>query len=150
MSWVDLIVLALAGGCLTDVWFNGSIFAALRSYCEARESGSLLTDFDAATVLEARRASLGSAGAAQEYTWWMKWADRLVPDLVIEMLNCSFCFSHHAVFWPALLFYAPSLFVAAPWSHLLRLPVYVMAAVRLGNLLDAWAPKWACYNRYQE
>ena len=139
LSLSDLLALALAGGALTDVWFNGSIFAEPRAYFEARDASPVM---DVAEELP--------EGAEVIDVWWMRWLDRIAPDWLVELFVCILCFSHHAVIWPALLLLLPSFFVGDPWCSVLRLPLFVMAAIRLGNLINAWAPAGARYERGQD
>lgn len=141
MTALDFIVLSLAAGALVHVWFRGSIFTELRAYTEIRTElppdDELLNDMPAPAESD-DRASV---------PLWMRLGDRVLPTFVCELLVCHFCLSHHTPYILALLFFLPSLFVTAPWAvFLFKLPVYSLAATRLGNILNAIVPSTVKYN----
>jgi hypothetical protein len=77
----------------------------------------------------------------------MRVADRVLPSIFAELFSCSFCFSHHAPYILALVFFFPALFVSPDWVvWLLKLPVYSLAATRAGTYLNALIPD-ARYDR---
>jgi hypothetical protein len=51
-------------------------------------------------------------------------------SLLGQLLTCRFCLSYHAAGLLALLFFVPGLFLWEPWTTLLKMPVYVLAAAR--------------------
>ena len=69
---------------------------------------------------------------------WMRLFDRL-PDWLVALITCKFCFSHHTPWVLALLCYLPAWCVAESYAWLWKLPVYSLAATRLGNILNAYA-----------
>jgi hypothetical protein len=134
MNIVDFVALVFAAGAVVDVWRNGSLFDEGRAIMEAT------ADRDDEDVTAGW--SLPSETEPAPWYW------RVVPAPVAAMLNCAFCFSHHTPWVLALLFYFPALFVTAPWlAFLLKLPVYSLAATRLGTIINAWAPGEAQYDR---
>jgi hypothetical protein len=68
-------------------------------------------------------------------------------DLFYEMVTCKFCFSHHTPWILAVAFFLPALFVQPPWDFVLKIPVYSLAATRLGNIINAFTPDLANYYR---
>lgn len=76
----------------------------------------------------------------EPFTGYLAVLDRWVPNWVGAMLSCEFCFSYHACFWFGLAFWVPSLFLAEPWSMLIKFPLYALAATRLGNILTGMLP----------
>jgi hypothetical protein len=78
--------------------------------------------------------------------WKMRLAERFVPRFVGEILTCAFCLSHHTPWIVGVVFFLPALLVPWPWLvFLLKLPAYSLAATRIGNLINAWAPAGAKY-----
>lgn len=67
-----------------------------------------------------------------------------------ELMSCRFCFSHHTPWILAALFFVPGLFVPEPWGFVLKLPVYSLAATRIGNIINACLPDDARYERGEE
>jgi len=137
LTLTDLIALALAGSAITDVWFNGSLFASARAYFEARD----LPDMD---VVESDDTSDGDSPR------WMRWLDRCIPDALVELFLCPYCFGHHAVLWPAFLCYIPALLVNPPWAGLFRLPIYILAAIRLSTVLEGVLPSASRIRRFED
>lgn len=138
MSWLDFIVLTLAASAVLDVWFNGSIFADWRAFFQ---------DGPAADPVDAHVEPVATKTSDEApLPLLMQIAERIVPDWVVEMLNCPFCFSYHAPWMVALVCFLPADYIAWGWvAFLLKLPAYSLAATRLGNLINAWAPKEAKY-----
>jgi len=117
MTWLDFTALALAASGVVDVWKNGSIFALPRA---------IAADAAEMDAVQDRRTLRGTLG---------------------ELLTCEFCLSHHTPWLLAVLFFLPALFVTGPWAFILKLPVYSLAATRLGWLLNAVVPPEAQYAR---
>lgn len=117
MTWLDFIALSLAAGGVVDVWKNGSIFALARAVA----------------------ADAAETDAVQNR--------RTVRGLLGELLSCEFCLSHHTPWLLAVLFLLPALVVTGPLAFLLKLPVYSLAATRLGWLLNAAVPADCRYDR---
>ncbi len=139
MSWLDFLVLTLAASAVVDVWANGSIFADWRAFLQDKAD-------EPPPVQAATDDSDDVIGEPMPIL--MRVVDRVLPRFGAELLSCMFCFSHHTPYILALLFYLPALFVDSAWGvFLLKLPVYSLAATRLGNLLDAYAPEGAKYYR---
>jgi hypothetical protein len=63
------------------------------------------------------------------------------------MVTCKFCFSHHTPWILAAAFFLPALFLPTPWDFVLKIPVYSLAATRLGNIINAFTPDLANYYR---
>jgi hypothetical protein len=138
MTTLDFLVLTFAASAIVDVWRNGSIFTEIRAYFEARSQPALSDAPAAATELLPVDPS----------PWWFRLLDRFAPRWLTELLSCNFCFSHHAPWIGALVCYFPTVFLDAPWLiFLCKLPLYSLAATRLGNILNAWAPPAAQYDR---
>lgn len=100
MLWLDFLVLVLASGAVIDVWFNGSLFAGLRSLLEARQD-RLFSDEDET-----------ESGAAEPLPVAMQFADWLIPAWATDPLLCPFCLSYHVPAWLLVLMlptYLPSL-----------------------------------------
>lgn len=136
MDAVDFIALTFAASAIVDAWKNGSIFATGRAFMQAKE------DYDGDSTDEDDEDDEPIVG---EQTTWSAWL--LVPRFFAEMLNCAFCTSHHTPWVLALVFYFPSLFVISPWDFLLKLPIYSLAATRLGTIINAYVPREARYDR---
>ncbi len=131
MSWLDFIALTLAASAIVDVWRNGSLFADWRAFLE---------DFGDRTETSAVLES------GEKLPFLMRLADSWLPNWVAAMLSCAFCFSYHAPWVVALVCLFPATLVPYDWlAFLLKLPVYALAATRLGNLINAWAPAGAKY-----
>jgi len=146
-------VLFLAASGIVDVWRNGSIFADYRAFMEdkADEPG-------AAFSVENPETRSGEDGTlpfpnipeddGEPLPLPMRVLDKLLPRFIAELFTCSFCFSHHTPYVLALLFFFPAQFVSAAWIvFLLKLPVYSLAATRLGTIVNALLPANARYDR---
>lgn len=136
MTWLDFLVLTLAASAVVDVWFNGSLFADWRAFCQAKADDAP-EETDGVVLVE----------EGQQLPWLMSLADRFMPRWVAELLCCDFCLSYHAPWIVALVLFLPMMLVRSPeLAFWLRLPVYSLAATRLGNLINAWAPASAKYH----
>lgn len=145
MNTLDFLALSLAAGDVVDVWFNGSIFSAARGYMQNRADS-----LDATPEPEDELALPEDPTITEETSVWTRLGDRLVPTLLAELLSCSYCFSRHTPLYLALCFYVPSLFLPSPWSDLFKLPVYALAASRLGWVLNGILPARLQYDRYKQ
>jgi len=138
MTALDFIALIFAASGLVDVWRNGSVFAEVRAYMEAR------SDYDPDDDDEVDAPET----AVQPGPWWMRVLNVVCPVWVAEMLSCWFCFSHHTPWVLAMLCYFPALFSPYPWlTFLLKLPVYSLAATRIGTMLNESIFHAASYDR---
>lgn len=81
-------------------------------------------------------------------SWWMRLFD-WVPDWAVELLTCRFCCSHHAPWVLLVLCYLPAWHGDATYAWLWKIPVYSLAATRLGNILNAYA-RTSRYERDEE
>jgi len=156
MTILDFLSITLAASGAVDVWKNGSIFATGRAAMQAKEDDTL-DDYMEEAVRpkiepiqnETHRAylerSLSAVDAAKRNR--LPWYWRCVPRPAAKMLNCAFCLSHHTPWILALLFFFPALWLDDPWQWLLKLPIYSLAATRLGTIINAWAPWDARYER---
>ncbi len=133
MTWLDFFALALAASALVDVWRNGSIFATGRAVLEAKA--------DEEGWLAESESSHSSPGLPTPWYW------QRVPLFFAKMLNCHFCLSHHTPWILAVLFFLPALWLTGTWAWLLKLPVYSLAATRLGTIVNACVPEGAKYER---
>lgn len=140
MGVFDFIVITLATGAVIDVWFNGSIFTEWRAYLQARLDGNEEPD-SSDSVDDPSDSDIEDGG--EELPFMMRIADKVIPDFVIELLSCPFCFSYHVPWIGLVLFYlVPSALSVSPsWIFLWHLPVYSLAATRLSNLINGLLPK---------
>ena len=145
MNTLDFLALTLAAGDVVDVWFNGSIFSAARGYMQARADEPDTPAPDDELTLPAEDPTI-----TEETSAWTRLGDRFIPTLAAELLSCSYCFSRHTPFYLAVCFYVPSLFLPSPWSDLVKLPVYTLAASRLGWVLNGILPARYQYDRYKQ
>lgn len=146
MTTLDFIALSLAAGDIVDVWFNGSIFSAIRGYVQARADTPDAPAPEDELVLPPPE----DPTITEETSAWTRFGDRFLPTLLAELLSCSYCFSRHTPFYLAVCFYVPSLFLPSPWSDLVKLPVYALAAARLGWVLNGILPARLQYDRYKQ
>ena len=141
MTALDFVVLTLAASAVVDVWLNGSLFADWRAFFQTPPSTPL-----------AEPVSDDAPAAHQETPLprLMRIADRVLPRFVAEILGCAFCFSHHTPWIVGVVCFWPATWLASPlWLiFLLKLPAYSLAATRLGNLINAWAPPSAKYDKH--
>ena len=142
MTWLDFLTLTLAASGLVDVWNNGSIFADWRAFFQDKAD-----DPDDLPSPDETAEQSDDDMQGDPLPLLMRIADRVVPRFIAELVSCSFCFSHHTPWVLAVLCFFPALFVETEWiAWLLRLPVYSLAATRLGNLITAFAPQEAKYH----
>ena len=140
MTALDFFALVMAASAIVDVWRNGSIFAELRAYFEARQ--------DAGPPLADDPVPTEESLPADPNPWWMRLFDAVLPRWFAELVSCRFCLSHHTPWVAAVVCYLPTLFVTTPWMiFLLKLPVYSLAATRIGNIINACVPASAQYDR---
>ena len=134
MTWLDFFALTLAASALVDVWRNGSIFATGRAVLEAKvdEEGDWSTESE---------SSYPPPGLPTPWYW------RMIPAFFARILNCPFCLSHHTPWVLAVLFFLPALWCTGTWAWVLKLPVYSLAATRLGTIINACVPEGAKYAR---
>jgi len=138
---VDFIALVFAASGWVDSWFNGSIFAEFRAYFETRD--------DSAGSYDTAPASSYSATdpwPSPPRPLWMRAFD-LLPNWFCELVTCRFCFSHHTPWLLAFGLLLPALMVPDPWNFVLKIPVYSLAATRIGNIINACLPNDARYDR---
>ena len=118
IHWIDLVAIGLAAGVPINAWLHkGGIF--------------------------------------EEWVEWLRvWAEfvptdtKALPDKndrirerVGQLLTCFFCLSHYTPWILILLFYLPSLCFNAPWSVVIKLPIYAMAATRITLIVEHFMRK---------
>lgn len=141
MTWLDFLALTLAASGVVDVWNNGSIFADWRAFFQDKAD-----EPDEPTPVDEAELS-DDEDDGEPLPFVMRIVDRVVPRFIAELVSCSFCFSHHTPWVLAIVCFFPTLFIDIEWiTWLLKLPVYSLAATRLGNLITAWAPQEAKYH----
>ncbi len=128
MHVLDFVAVAFASGAVLDAWANGSIFDALRDYVRRRADGEIGPPSVPPGELP--------EGVEIVYPIWAKILDRVVPRFFMLAWDCLFCASYHAAAYLLLVFYVPSVFLPHPWSVLVKLPIYSLAATRVANLLS--------------
>jgi len=137
MTWLDFIALTLAASAVIDVWFNGSIFADFVSFFQIKG------DYPDDNAIEIEDDDIPE----EPQPVWLRMADKITPRWTAELLSCPFCLSHHTPFWVAVLFFVPSVFMEDPWAILVKIPMYCLAATRLGNIVNGLLPEHASYDR---
>lgn len=145
MNWLDFIVLTLAGSGVLEAWFKGSIFGPSRELMKLKDDAWEAGTPIPATPSQAVDGDQAPESVVEEATGeplrgYLRMLDRGTPDVVGAMLSCDFCFSYHACFWFGLVFWVPSLFLAEPWSAIIKFPLYSLAATRAGNILTGMLP----------
>lgn len=137
MTPLDFIILTLAASAIVDAWRCGSIFEKRRIYLDAY-------------YLSGRNCeeAVNAVEREQIMTWRedFRIIDRL-PNLVLELFTCPFCFSHHTPWILALTCFLPAFYMEGVWVFLLKLPAYSLAATRLGTIINACVPEGAQYER---
>lgn len=139
MTWLDFVCAALASHAIVDVWRNGSIFADWRALMQAKADAPM-------EPLEPSDMSESQA-ADEPLPWLQRAAWRCTPRWAAELLSCAFCFSHHTPWLLLALLWLPATLLGGTWELALKLPIYSLAATRLGTVLNAIAPDDAKYNR---
>lgn len=140
MDWLDFLVLTLAASAVVDVWFNGSILAEALAYVQAR------TDLP----LDSEDSEGLAEPPADQPGRLQRLADQCLPTVICQLLVCPFCLSHHTPWLLATACFVPGLFWDSPWALLCKLPVYCLAATRLGNLINGLLPSHLRYERFRE
>lgn len=103
MSWLDFAVLALAANAVVRAWLHeGGLFEELRDW---------LTTWITPV-------------AAPSWSAWLR-------EKLVWLLQCPICLTYHAAFWLAALCFLPSLWLSPPWSIVVKLPLYSLAATQL-------------------
>lgn len=82
--------------------------------------------------------------------FWMRLFD-LLPDRFCELLTCHYCLSHHTPWILLVLLMTPSVILRwlwdSPLSFLPMIPVYSLAATRIGNIVNSMLLDDANYDR---
>lgn len=133
MTITDFLICSLAASAVVDVWFNGSILAEWRRqveikadwYCDQLEQ----PDTPAIDIQP-------EVGTVTEVTSPVN----ACPCLIIRMLNCAYCMSHHTPVWVFVWYFSVSL-LPPTVCQILRLPVYALAATRLMNVVTTTSGK---------
>ena len=129
MDAIDFAALALAVSAVTDSWFLGSLFAEARAFFEEKA-------VSADTATEQDGTGDPDTPTVDERPYWMRIADRAIPDAAAELMNCPFCLSHHIPYVLLLLFYVPSLFLGWPYAAIVKLPIYSLACTQAARWLS--------------
>lgn len=145
MGIVDFIALIFAASGWVDLWFNGSLFDEWRAYFQARDDFTEDEDYPD----DNPSCSLSAPDPEPPRPLWM-WLFDWLPDWFCELVSCKFCFSHHTPWLLAMFFLLPAMFVPAGWAFVLKVPVYCLAATRIGNIINAYVPTDARYDRGTE
>lgn len=134
MFLFDFVLVIFAASAVVDVWFNGSIFAELRTVIAA------VVEDVGGEPSEPRGELNGPTPHKLIY--------RYCPVLLAELLQCPFCLSYHVPWILILLCVIPGeccqSWFAAIWF---KLPVYSLAATRIGNIINALLPPTEKYTR---
>jgi hypothetical protein len=148
MGIVDFLALVFAASAVVDVWFNGSIFSMWRAYFEARTDANTGTD-EIPEGSSFATDQLPSASLDNDQTGAPLWVrvSNYLPYWFCDLVTCPFCFSHHTPWILAFGCFVPASLVVAPWDLILKIPVYSLAATRLGNIINACVPEAARYRR---
>jgi hypothetical protein len=93
MTWFDLIILVLSVGGILDAWFNGSIFGEWRSFLQMKldEEPDDWEEETSSASIDASESDEIDEG--EPLPFMMRIADRLLPNIAVELLVCSFCLS---------------------------------------------------------
>jgi hypothetical protein len=150
MTFLDLLALILASGAVVDCWFNGDLFAEWHAFLEAKQDADNTEEVTAVEDDSDPANEADSWATATPVPWTKRLADKILPRWAVALLLCRYCLSYHVPFWLALVFYVPALFVVAPWSLLLKLPVYGLAATRAANILNGLLPGHLQYKRVED
>lgn len=146
MNLLDFLALALAGGALVDVWFNGSLFANWLAFMQVKAQGP--PPVDATPPGDA--AESNEVAVEEPLPRLMRFADRVLPRLAAELLSCPDCLAHHTPAVIACGCLVPALFLDQPWADLFKLPMYALAATRLGFILNGFLPEHLRYQRFKD
>lgn len=129
MTITDFFICAMAASAVVDVWFNGSILADLRTLVEVK----------ADWCEDTTDGETPETDATVNVEYVDSWVN-LCPCNVTRMLSCAFCMSHHTPLWVFVWYFGVS-YLPADVCEVLRLPVYILAATRLMNLLTTLSGK---------
>jgi hypothetical protein len=130
MTITDFFICALAASAIVDVWFNGSILADLRKLVEVK------ADWCEDPAADQEPETLRAMESAEYIHSWVDYC----PCLAARMLSCAFCMSHHTPLWVFTWYFGVS-YLPATVCEVLRLPVYILAASRLMNLVTTFSGK---------
>lgn len=142
----DLVLLVLASSAVLDVWINGSLFAGARAILQLKADewgakGSL------PLVDTAPDEPAAEPVPAEAPNWLLQGLFWLTPCWLAELVSCTFCSSYHVPWLLLVGCYVPSRLLGEPWNWLALLPLYSLAATRVGNLLNGLLPKPLHYER---
>jgi hypothetical protein len=127
LNITDLIICALAGSAVVDIWFNGSVFADQLSLVEARADWCCTPE----VMRDASSGYADDAGPAIEPV--ETWVNRC-PCLLVQLLSCAHCLSFHTPLWIMVWYFGVGIFPDT-LTFVLRLPVFSLAAGRLMNII---------------
>lgn len=142
MTTLDFVALIFAASAMVDVWLNGSLFDEWRAYFQARSDTLPPSELSSASLDDPEPIVLPTP-------WWMK-VFQLLPDWFCELLSCDYCLSHHTPWVLSVCFLLPAFLVGDPWGFILKIPVYSLAATRIGNIINRCMPADARYLREYE
>jgi len=141
MTITDFFICALAASAIVDVWFNGSILADLRKLVEVKVDWCEAKDETTGPIgWEGLPGAIGPTGPADHTVESVDSIVNQCPCLVARMLSCAFCMSHHTPLWVFVWYFGVSCLPTAA-CEVLRLPVYILAASRLMNLITTFSGK---------
>lgn len=153
---IDLGLITLAASAVIDVWRNGDILADVRAYFEARDDvineADAEDDADVMPIESVEARSAESCGLHCRNPLWVRFLNAYCPDLLVRLLVCSYCMSHHVPWLLMLCYMAPaivsSLFGIPPWIIVIyKIPLYSLAVTRLITLCDSLLPETAKFER---
>jgi hypothetical protein len=129
----DFVAVALAAGAAVNAWLKeNGLFSEWLAKIEAwGEDGPPVSSEQYAHFC--RRSPARAHAAA-----WQRW----LRHKIAYLLNCRVCLTYHAAAWLLLIFFLPSLFMPAPWSTLIKLPIYALAAARISILIGMYVETW--------
>lgn len=141
MTITDFLICALAASAIVDVWFNGSILADLRKLVEVKADWCAVKDEATGPIgWEGPPGELGPVGPTDHTVEAVESIVNRCPCILVSMLNCAFCMSHHTPLWVFTWYFVVS-YLPATVCAVLRLPVYILAATRLMNLVTTFSGK---------
>lgn len=147
----DLIALALASGAVIDVWFNGSLFSGWLGFFQVKaETPPPETPPSEQPSNDSVASDSKDDMAGDPLPASMQIADKVLPDWFATLMSCPFCLSYHVPFWLGFFLLLPAWLCPDPLSSIYRLPLYALAATRLGNLLNGALPPHLRYFRSKE
>lgn len=140
MTWLDFVVLALAASAIVDVWQNGSLFIEWRALFQALSDDMPGTD-DGHIDVQAELVQPDPLPPIQRAISFH------TPRWVGELLSCTFCFSYHTTWLVAVIWLLPKLVYPSVLTTIWAIPMYALAATRLGNICNSMLPPESRYNR---